>query len=166
MFFVDSDRGRLNVDKSEHRTFKTSPDVGFFCTGGAVDLVGCFQGFLLLHHVCGGFNCSKLDWISPPLWPFCPHGTLLTSRRSFVTVHLWREDRVVSWKVQQPPLASLVDAFKMTTLYFCFNRWESLILVVMYAGYILVMKWVRPELYWLEPRSRIFLRVFGNDGYK
>lgn len=46
------------------------PDIRFFCTGGAVDLVGCFQGFLLLHHVCGGFNCSKLDWISPPVWPF------------------------------------------------------------------------------------------------
>lgn len=28
--------------------------------GGDVDLVGCFQGFLLLHPVCRGFDCSEL----------------------------------------------------------------------------------------------------------
>lgn len=29
--------------------------------GGDFDLVGSFQGFLLLHPVCFGFDCSKLD---------------------------------------------------------------------------------------------------------
>lgn len=29
--------------------------------GGDVDLVGCFQGFILLHSVCCGFDCSELD---------------------------------------------------------------------------------------------------------
>lgn len=33
-----------------------------FCEflGGDADLVGCFQGFLLLHPVCCGSDCSKL----------------------------------------------------------------------------------------------------------
>lgn len=31
--------------------------------GGDIDLVGSFQGFLLLHPVCFGFDCSKLDYL-------------------------------------------------------------------------------------------------------
>lgn len=56
-------------DTAPWRRFLTWFLFGIVFSGGAVDLVGSFQGFLLLHHVCCGFNRSKLDWISPPVWP-------------------------------------------------------------------------------------------------
>lgn len=51
---------------ARHSTFQKVTDLVSFWhyvfSGGAVDLVGSFQGFLLLHHVCCGFNRSKLEF--------------------------------------------------------------------------------------------------------
>ena len=101
---------RCALPQESFCTFEKVPDLvsswRSVFSGGAVDLVGSFQGFLLLHHVCRGFNCGQSNWISPPVRNYLVHCLLTTEHLqqaclcSFVTVHLWREDCLVSWNVR------------------------------------------------------------------
>lgn len=69
-----------------------------FCEflGGDADLVGCFQGFLLLHPVCCGSDCSKLlhVFINEYLPWLCCNQKIIIS--FYFSVHLWWEDSLVS----------------------------------------------------------------------
>lgn len=62
-------------------------------------------------------------------------------------VHLWWADYMVSVTVLYKQCLWLVFSHRIMTycpLYSAY-RWESLVLMVMYVGYIIIMKWVLPH---------------------
>lgn len=152
-------------------------------SGGAVDMVGRVSGLTLLHPVCCGTDCSKschkhnsrcsvisvhthtssdkLRFIHNcvmSLWPpFCALKFLVIFLCSFsALVHLWWEDRMVSILLVSCVSADcVINRNGLLHTVFLFSRWESLVLVVMYTGYILIMKWVQ-EIYIMDHFSSQF----------